>query len=157
MLQWLNRPLGPFPLWIWLVVIGGGLLVAFVIVPKLRGSSGTSLGSGNTSSNAPALDQSLYDPTTGIPLQVETTPNPVTGLPNYNNLVGLQGTTAGIAGSQSNPSGPGGLDQTSAAAIAYAQQQAVAAWENKNHTTWPYGPGTYPAGWTTIPGLPGAK
>jgi hypothetical protein len=103
-------PIGPWPLWLWLAIIGGGLLIAFVLVPKLRGTSSSagSLGSGDTSGNPAAtpLDQSLYDPSTGVPLSVETATNPATGLPNYNNLVGLQNTTQTIAATQSNPSDP---------------------------------------------------
>lgn len=119
----LNRPLFGLPIWIWLLVVAGGILVAKFIIPKITGTSSStsggtssdSLGSGVTSggvASQPALDQSTYDPNTGIPLSVENAINPATGLPNYNNLVGLQNTTSSIASSQGNPTTGGGTGTT---------------------------------------------
>lgn len=197
-LGFLNRPLFGLPIWIWLLIIAGGIFLARVIIPKITGSSAASAGTssqgslgysaagGVTSSNATPLDQSLYDPSTGIPLAVESAVNPATGLPNYNNLVGLQNTTSSIAQTQSNPTAGAGTaavgtdayanstylaaynalqanpnDPTLQAglnnAVKIAQQQSVADWEAHTGQTWTGGAGTYPAGWTAIPGLPGAR
>lgn len=145
MMNFLNRPLLGLPLWIWLLVVLGGVLIAVPLIKKFTGGgSSNSLGSGQTTTTTPDAN---IDPNTGIPYAVETATNPATGLPNYNNLVGLQSTTNGIAASQGN-----GVSFTNQQAL----DAAIAEWENHTGQQWTGPTGSFPAGWGPTPQAPGA-
>lgn len=120
-MNFLQSKLGPFPVWVWgLVVIGG--VVVFIIVRKMQNgnTSGTSTLGQNSAGQVnplnPTNDPNL-DPNTGIPYQIEEAIDPNTGLPYYLELTngatspgqaggGPQGATAAVPSIPSGPTGP---------------------------------------------------
>lgn len=91
------------PPWGWVAVIGGGVLVAFVL-PKFLGnqsvhsSDQTSPDAGTANAGLP----STIDPLTGVPYDIESQVNPATGLPAYYGagLTNSNSTSGGITAAQ---------------------------------------------------------
>lgn len=66
----LKAQTGPLPNWAWLIVIGGGIAVAYVI-PKFFGQGGTSSQTGTDQGAGTSGLGLAIDPTTGLPYAVE--------------------------------------------------------------------------------------
>jgi hypothetical protein len=78
-----SAKLGPVP--VWMIVVGGGIVLA-VFAPKLLSKfTGSTGGSTSQNGNATPVDSNL-DPNTGVPYAVETATDPNTGAPYYGTL-----------------------------------------------------------------------
>ena len=136
--SWMRGSIGGVP--IWLIVIGGGVAVAY-IAPKLLKKSGTTTGAAQSANGTTALPDTL-DPVTGVPYAIESTIDPHTGLPVYYSPVAT-GASGATTTSTTDP---------------YAAQktQAITAWQQHTGQTWSGPPGSYPAGWIAGGNVPGA-
>lgn len=118
-MTFLQSRLGPFPVWVWGVVLIAGVVV-FIIVRRMQNGNTTNA-SGTLGQNTagqvnplnPTNDPAL-DPNTGIPYSIEEMVDPNTGLPYYielttgaNNPPGSQ-RSAGIATGPIPPQSGGG-------------------------------------------------
>lgn len=100
MTEMLTRPVMGMPLWVWVIVVAGGVILAIYI----RRNVGSSSASGSLGQNA-AGQQSVTDPNidpyTGVPYSIEEAINPATGLPAYYGGPGVDATGSGSGPSSS--------------------------------------------------------
>jgi hypothetical protein len=96
-----GRLFAGLPIWVWLLIVGGGLLLAFVILPRFTGKSGSSSSSATGTANDPNID-----PNTGVPYNIESQINPATGLPAYYGVGNAGGTMPPVV-SGGSPTGGG--------------------------------------------------
>jgi len=96
----------------WLLILGGGIGLAF-IVPRFLGKSGANkdnagLGNSPGTGGSATTDPNL-DPLTGVPWSVENAIDPETGLPYYATLFGPKANAgnAGVGGPPPPPPPPG--------------------------------------------------
>lgn len=97
-MNFLSQSFGGMPLWIWGVILAGGIALAY-FGPKLLGGL---TGSSNQGGSSQATLPSNIDPVTGVPYSVEESINPGTGLPAYYGTGPSTGTTSGPTPSWGN-------------------------------------------------------
>ena len=122
-MEFLQRQIGPFPVWAWGLIVIGGAIVGYIIIKKYTSSTaqngantgGSTLG-GNPSGQggSPSLPSEI-DPLTGVPYTVEEQVDPNTGIPFYytypNGSAPPSPVPAPQGGPVAPPSGPSGPAQ----------------------------------------------
>lgn len=107
-MTFLSQRLGPFPVWVWGVVLIGGVVVVLVVKRMQNGTTTNASGvlgqnsAGQVNPLNPSNDPNI-DPNTGVPYQIEEAVDPNTGMPYYFQLTG-GATSQGQAGGGSNGS-----------------------------------------------------
>lgn len=80
-MEFLTRKFGPFPVYVWALVIVGGIVLAIYIRSRTQNSSGGSQTAATNPFN-PTNDPNI-DPNTGVPYALEEQIDPNTGVPYY--------------------------------------------------------------------------